>query len=169
MASIIIGFSTPIKFNLFSFLIRTVCRSPMSHAYVKYYDEYAGMWVIFQASGLEVNYIGQDKFNTLENVIAEFEIPVSEELKLKAVQYSISKLGTPYGVKHIFGIGIVLLARLFGKKIKNPFADNGATMVCSELADDTLVVIDENVTLDPETAMPIDVYNFLVNIGATRK
>ena len=168
MDSIIIGFSTPNKFNLFSFLIRIVCRSSMSHAYVKYHDDYTGRWVIFQASGLEVNYISEDKFKTLENIVAEFDLPVSDELKLKVVRDSIDRLGTPYGIKHIFGIVIVLIARGFGKKTKNPFADGGATMVCSELAADELIEVGEGKDLDPETAMPIDVYNFLVKLGAKR-
>lgn len=164
MQKIIVGFSTPKKFNLFSWLIRTVGKSPFSHAYIRYYDTYTKTWIIYQASGRLVNMITADNFNKVEKICAEFEIPVSTETRKKTIEWAQKKLGTPYGVMNIVGIGCVIVARFFGKKIRNPFADGEKTMVCSELVDYVMEDIFKlGDVYDPATAMPIDDYNFLAS------
>jgi hypothetical protein len=169
MDTIIVGFSTPKSFNLFSLLIRTVGKSSFSHAYIRYYDTYTNKWIIYQASGRLVNMITADNFDTVEDIKAEFEIPVSDDTKLKTIQWAQNKLGTPYGVMNIVGIGCVLVARFFGKKITNPFADGQKTMVCSELVDYIMEDIFQlGDVYDPATAMPIDDYNFLESKGFKR-
>lgn len=167
MEKIIIGFSRPKSgFQPFSWLIRGVNRTPYSHTYIKYYNSFADRWTIYQASGTKVNYIGETRFNDVEVICGEFEIDITLDTKKKTVQYAIDMVGTPYGVKHIIGIGAVMIARLFGKKIKNPLYDGNATMVCSELVTDILTeILKQGDGLDPETAMPVDVFNFLVVKG----
>lgn len=163
MDSIIIGFSRPKSFfEPFSWLIRLIDRSQFSHTYIKYYDNYANRWVIFQASGLTVNYIGQTLFNSKEILCAEFTIPITSAQKLTTIQYAIDTLGTPYGMKHILGIVLVKFANLFGKRIANPFDESG-TMVCSELVAYMLnQIILPTDTINFETATPTDVYNYLL-------
>lgn len=167
MDKIIIGFSRPKSgFQPFSWLIRGVQRTPYSHTYIKYYNSFADRWTIYQASGTKVNYIGDARFSDIEMICAEFEIEVTTATKKKTIQYAIDRMGTPYGVKQILGIGAVLTARTFGKKIKNPFADGNATMVCSELVTDILQeILQQGDTLDPDTAMPVDVYNLMISRG----
>lgn len=89
--------------------------------------------------------------------------------KRKVVQYAIDKVGLSYGVLKIFGFTWVVLCRYLGKKVKNPFSDNNVTMVCSELVSCILdeVVLDSD-DIDPETATPIDVYNFMISKGYKR-
>jgi len=162
MNEIIIGFSRPNGwFEPFSWLIRLMDDSSFSHTYIKYYNNYSARWIILQASGLEVNIIGETAFNIKENIIKEFAIPISDAQKLKTVQFGIDNLGVPYGLKHIIGIVIVKFANLFGKRIANPFPEAG-TMVCSELVAYALnEIILPTDTINFETATPTDVYNYL--------
>jgi hypothetical protein len=168
--NIMVGFSKPKGgFEPFSWAIIAATKSPFSHAYIKYYDSYAAKWVIYQASGTKVNFMGETMFNSKEDTKAEFIIPISIETKKKVVQYAIDNVGLPYGILKIFGFAWVIICRSFGKKVKNPFSNNNATMVCSELVSCILdeVVLDSD-DIDPETATPIDVYNFMVTKGYKR-
>jgi hypothetical protein len=163
MDSIVVGFSRPNGwFEPFSWLIRLIDQSSFSHTYIKYYNTYSGRWMIFQSSGLQVNYIGETRFNTKEIICKEFQIPITTDQKIQMVQYATDTLGTPYGVKHIFGIFIVKLVNIFGKRIVNPFDESG-TMVCSELVAYMLnQIILPTDTINFETATPTDVYNYLL-------
>ena len=160
MNSIVVGFSRPKAWlEPFSWLIRLVTKSPVSHAYIRYYDDYTGRWVIFQASGLSVNLVGQNMFNSKEYVYREYEIPISDATKLSVIQGATDKLGAPYGTAQIVGFGWVLLMRLFGRKVNNPFY-SGSSYFCSELVDEILneIGIGES---DPSTLDPAGLMNFL--------
>ena len=164
MGQIIVGFSKPKGgFQPFSWLIRLVTWSPISHAYIKYYNSYADRWVIFQASGSKVNVVGETLFNNIENIYSEFSIPVSASTKQKVIQGSIDKLGAPYGIKQIIGFGWVLLMRLLRRKVKNPFYST-SSFFCSELTSDELEEMGLN-GLDASAVSPWDVYKFIVSKG----
>ena len=164
MTSIIVGLSrTKAFFETFSWLIRFVTWSPVSHAYIKYYDSYTSRWVIFQASGLKVNMVGQTLFDANEIIYREYVIPVSDATRLSVIQGATDKLGSPYGVGQIVGFGLVLLMRLFGKSINNPFY-SGSSYFCSELVDDILDEIGVGDT-NPSTMSPTDIMNFLASKG----
>lgn len=164
--SLFVGFSRPSGwFEPFSWLIRLVCWSPYSHAYIKYFDSYANRWIIFQASGLKVNFIGHELFSTEEFICGEFEIPITSDIKLSTIQFAIDNVGTPYGVLQIAGFVWVLLANLFGNKVKNPLY-SGSSWFCSEIVTQILDQIKSiGDTMDPSTATPKDVYNFLLSKG----
>lgn len=164
MNSIIIGFSKPKGwFEPFSWLIRLFTWCPFSHAYVKYENSYANRNEIYQASGLYVNFIGQTLFESKENVYAEFIIPISDATKLTTVQFAIDKVGSPYGIGQIFGFIWVLLMRLFGKSVKNPFYST-SSFVCSELVGDILNEIG-GTDLDVSNMTPKDIYDYLISKG----
>ena len=77
MNEIIVGFSRPKSgFEPFSWLIRAVTKSPFSHAYIRFYSEEYDRWLIFQASGAKVNFIGQTMFDGIETIYEEFNVPV---------------------------------------------------------------------------------------------
>lgn len=167
MNEIIVGFSRPASgFEPFSWLIRAVTGSKFSHAYIRFYEEEYDRWVIFQASGLKVNFIGQAMFDSKETIFEEFVVPVSDLTKKIAVQGAIDKCGSPYGVGQIIGFGAVLFMRLFGKSIKNPFY-SGSSYVCSELVADVLIEIDKEDAgnLDPSAMTPKDDYEFMLAKG----
>ena len=161
MNEIVIGFSHPKKFNPFSALIMWAGKSQFSHAYIKYYDQFTRQWMIFQASSLKVNFVSEERFLQDEVPVAEFVIPVSDEVKRKTLKWAQDTSGSPYGTLKILGFSWVLLCRKFGKKVKNPIKQNGS-FFCSELA--TRVLEDEiqdGDDMSPATAMPIDVFDFL--------
>lgn len=167
MDEFIVGFSRPKGgFEPFSWLIRLFTWSPFSHAYIKFYSAKYDRWLIYQASGLKVNFIGSVRFNAAEVICSEFSLPVSDDARLKTIKFAIDECGVPYGIKEIIGMCAVLVCRMFGKKIKNPLSDGNASFVCSELIAEILNdIMTEQDKLDPETSSPKDVYNFLISKG----
>ena len=94
MESIIVGFSRPKAwFEPFSWLIRAVTGSQFSHAYIRFYSEEYNRWLVYQASGLKVNFIGQTMFDGAETVYEEFTVPVTALTKKIAIQGAIDKCG----------------------------------------------------------------------------
>lgn len=166
MDSIVIGFSKPKAWYMpFSWLIRLVTWCEFSHVYVRYEDNYANRDIVYQASGLKVNFIAQPMFDSEEDVYAEFIIPISDKTKLSTVQFAIDNVGSPYGVMQIVGFAWVMLANIFGKRVKNPFY-SGSSFFCSEIVTDILEEIKSvDDTMDPSTATPKDVYEFLLSKG----
>jgi len=162
MDEIIVGFSRPKAFfEPFSWLIRLATWSPFSHAYIRYYNSELDRWIIFQASGLKVNLIGQTMFNDAEDIYEEYVVPISDATKMSVLQNAVDDLGSPYGIWQIMGFVIVLLVGLFGKSIKNPFYSK-SSYFCSELVADILTEIGLG-DLDPSNMSPKDVRNFLIS------
>lgn len=151
---IIIGFSRPRKFKLFSWIIRKVEHSEYSHVYIKTYSNTLERWLIYQASGTAVNFIGQERFYNHNEPIVEYLFQTTDKTKHEFLQLAVDTVGTPYGVKQLVGIGLVRLGKLFGLRCKNPFRDGKATYVCSELAAELL-----------ETLLGVDIEQDLDCIG----
>lgn len=135
---IIVGFSTPKEFHTFPWIIRKVEKTEFSHVYFKVFSKSLNRYLIYQASGLQVNFVGQDTFYKTNKVIAEFTIPVTPEQKTTFLQKAVDIAGRPYGMKQVLGIGLVRAAAGINVKINNPWADGNHTYVCSELAADFL-------------------------------
>jgi hypothetical protein len=164
MNTIIIGFSRPKAWlRPFSWVIRLVTWAPYSHTYIRYDNAYTDRSIVFQASGLVVNFMGQTMFDTEEDIYAEFSVPVSAATKLLVIQNATDKVGSPYGVGQIVGFGWVLFMRIFGKKVNNPFAST-SSFVCSELVADLLNEMNGS-TLDSSTMTPKDIYNYVLSKG----
>lgn len=164
MSNIIVGFSRPKAwFEPFSWLIRLVTWAPMSHAYIRYYNSYAQRWIVYQASGLKVNFIGENAFNSAENIIAEFSLPISDAAQQKLVQGAIDTLGSPYGIWQVVGFLWIILMRKFGKTVSNPLY-SASSFFCSELTSDDLEELGLS-GLDPSATSPIDLYNFMLAKG----
>jgi hypothetical protein len=166
MNQIIVGFSRPKAWlEPFSWLIRLVCWAPYSHTYIRFYSATYDRWLIYQASGLKVNFIGQTMFNQLEDVCDEFTVPVCSKTITNTVKRAIDNCGSPYGISQIVGLGWVLFMKIFGKNVKNPFY-SGSSYFCSELVTDILTEIKSvDDEMDPSTATPKDVYDFLISKG----
>lgn len=163
---IILGFSKPIKWKPFSWLIMTAYGIPYSHCYIKFYSQTYQRWLIYQASGTMVNFMNIQTFNQEAEIVYETQIEISEEARFKVLQFSIDNCGKPYGVKECFGLAITRIFEIFGKEIKNPLADQDRTLVCSEL---TAIILRDclniNIPKDPDDMTPKDVYNLLTNIN----
>jgi hypothetical protein len=165
--SIIIGFSRPSKLwplPLFAWAIMLFDWSNFSHAYIRFSMDAYDREMVFQASGLRVNFMPWTTFQTMEVIVHEFEIPVSAETKQAVIQYALDEVGTPYALLAAFGIIPVKIAALFGKKIKNPITQKGDW--CSEEAAIVLKDYDQiPFTADQVRCMtPTDVYNYLVKV-----
>lgn len=132
--NIIIGFSKPKKFHILSWLIQKIDRTEFSHVYLKIHSKSIQRDLIYQASGLSVNFCGIRIFNDKNESIIEFIIIITPEEKIEILKLAVDLAGKPYGMKELIGIGIVRFLGLFNKKIKNPYADGSKTYICSELA-----------------------------------
>lgn len=158
--SIVIGFSTHREFNILSWFIRKVLKTDFSHVYIKWYSERLNRWLIYQASGLKVNFVGQPLFLEHNKPVAEFLISITEQQKTDMMATAIDLAGKPYGMKQLIGMGLVYLCKAFGKDIKNPFNDGSNTFVCSELAAVVLVKLGMKLE-DLDSISPKDLYELL--------
>lgn len=163
MKSIIIGFSKPKNhsFPIFSWIIRFVDWAPYSHVYIRWNSKSIDRDLIYQASGISVHFLSGKKFDQKAESLFKYQIEINESLKYKTIQKCVDNLGSPYGIKQALGIGIVKLFRLFGKDIKNPFADGNATWVCSELVLDVLKDLGMKININADNVTPKDIQKFL--------
>lgn len=166
MEKLIIGFSRPNKFKIFAWLIMKIWKTPFDHVYVKFRSDYYDRDIIYQASGIMVNFMSPVIFAENNLIIDEFELDITSENKIKLMQFAIDNAGKPYGLKEGIGLVLIEIARHFGKIIKNPFGDGSKTYVCSKLA----AYIKENFTysnklinlpVDIDQISPLDMYNSL--------
>lgn len=166
MDSITVGFSKPIKWKPFSWLIMTGYGIPFDHVYIKWHSDKLDRDIIYQASGTAVNFMGE-QFLVNNVIVDEFVLPITPANKLSMIQFAMDNAGKPYGIKECFGLAWIQICSLFGKTVKNPFKDDGSTYVCSELAG---YIVDNyaglNVNADPSLINPKMMYNYLISIKA---
>ena len=117
---------------MFSWVIRLAYWSPFSHAYVQFDIPNIGT-VIFQASGLKINLIGEPLFNSIEDIYAEFTLPITEEKKTELIKFAFGQLGKPYNVRGILGMTYVRIGQLLGLNLSSPFPYSDSSAFCSEL------------------------------------
>lgn len=163
MIPLIIGFSKPKKFKLFSWIIRKIQKTPFSHVYIRFYSSKYERWLVYQASATSVNFIEFKRFSDINEIIKEFEIPASETAKNNVVQKAIDLVGAPYGVKQVIGIGIVELLKDFNIHIENPLAENNA-WVCSEVVAEVLKELNMDLQIDLNKVTPKDIFLFLESL-----
>lgn len=163
MRTVVVGFSKPKSgFVPFSAAIRWVCRTKFSHTYIKFKSDSFNRVLVYQASGLNVNFIGETRFNQEEDIVAEFQLEVSEEAFNRTMQFAIDHAGVPYGISQIFGILYVKALALFGVKAKNPFSNGNSNYVCSELVAQILKeIIGLDVQDDLDVITPKEVFELL--------
>jgi hypothetical protein len=131
MEEIIIGFSRPKNHILpiFSWLIRAFQGfTEYSHVYLKFHNDILDRYIIFQASGSQVNYIGSKLFKEQVHIIEEFKLYVTDEQCKQIQQFAIDQAGKPYSIRNI--LGIVFRSNLF--------LDGNDGFICSELVGNIL-------------------------------
>src|SRR5258708_2144045 len=103
MKTIKVGFSRPKAwFVPFSWLIRLCLKTPYSHVYIKTHSDSLNRDIIYQASGLQVNFVGNILFESKENIVKEFSLDISDEIYTNMMQDSIDIAGGPYSMWQIF-------------------------------------------------------------------
>jgi hypothetical protein len=167
MRTVIIGFSRPKRFWApFSWAIRAVDGfTPYSHTYIRVRAEKYDRDLIYQASHTLVNFMGKPAFDDEALVIREFPIQISDETMTKVMQFAIDNAGQPYDLKSVFGIALIKIARLFGRRLTvNPLGD-GHGFFCSELVGAILVeLIGTRLYLTLSTMTPRDIYEALASM-----
>lgn len=125
--SIIIGFSTPKKFKIGSYIIRCFENSEYSHIYIRMKtkaDSPLPFDKVFQASHGDVNAVAFDVFKEGNKIFHEYEIEVEESKYFDVYKWLWFQLGKPYGFTQLLGIGLNL-------KLKS---NNDKKFICSELS-----------------------------------
>jgi hypothetical protein len=89
--------------------------------------------MIFQASGLLVNYCSGDIFDSHNIVFEEYDIDIPDEQYVFAEEFRVKQSGKPYSMAQIFGCLYVLAMRRFGLDVSNPFSDGRKSYVCVEI------------------------------------
>jgi len=133
MKTIIIGFSTHVS-SVFSWLIRKVTASTVSHVYSRHAATDPSQVLVFQASGLSVNYCNLDTFKVKSRIIEEYEVEIADLQATQNQKFRDTEVGKPYSMKQLYGFLWVLGFRKLGRKMRNPFANGASAYVCVEVA-----------------------------------
>ena len=128
MKRIIIGFSRPKGWKAFAESIMLADKllyhpkNRISHAYTRFESLRWNCSFIYHSAGHAINFMGDVHFNSINEVVEEYELYVSDETEQKIGAMCIAREGLKYPIIQQIGKGIVALAfLLFKKKIKNPF------------------------------------------------
>lgn len=130
MEKIYIGFSAN-NGSILSKAIQFAEGSKYSHVYIRRQSKYGEY--IYQASGLQVNFMNADIFLKDNSVIEEYEFELPSDKKEKLISFFMKYAGTKYGAKFLFKILAVILGQRIGYEVKLK-GDGDETFVCSELA-----------------------------------
>lgn len=161
-----VGFSTREK-NVLSRMIRWFTKSSYSHCWVRYWHPIYKMDLVIEAGTFGIVEL------PYEHVIRENQ-PNIELVPPAAVDIAVGMpaLGTTLGAKYdypsLVGRIAVIVARWFGKKIKNPLGSPKQdccvenVIRCLAQADPRLAV------LDPEVESPESLYDRLIEMGWTQ-
>ena len=135
LKTIIIGFSTPKRFKLISWLIRCIEGTPYSHSYVSFLEDA----IICHANKLGIHSISVSEFSNNNHTLFEFKFNVEDATYRDTLRYCQSFYGCPYGFKQLIGIAIKkIINYLYKKDVCNIFADGSHTQICVEFCAYTL-------------------------------
>jgi len=163
MSKIIVGFSRPRRFFApYSWLIRLFdgC-TPYSHTFIKVYSSKYDRSLIYQASSLFVNFMGEAVFNREALTVREFEFNVSDETMNRVMTFAIDNAGDPYDIPSIFGVVAVKVAAKFGYRIANPLGKRHGAFFCSKMTASILIEIGAKIDSNIESLTPRDIYRAL--------
>lgn len=154
----IIGFSS--SNGLIGRIIKKLTRSKVSHTYIIF--DAADIKLIIQADwkGVDVEYY--EIVKQKNNIVAEYQILLNSEEEHLALGYAFQQLTKAYDYLAIIGFAIVLINKMFGRQIKQPFRNRSAYF-CSELAITALQAANFPLShsFDRELTSPEDVMEFL--------
>ena len=141
MQTVTVGFSKPKSFSPYSWMIMKILGTPFSHVYLKIHSDLYSRDMIYQASSLMVNFMSPTIMSSKHQTVAEFPLQISDATMVKVMQYAIDNAGVPYGIMQALGMGYVQICSWFGRKVSNPWTNDGKTFVCSELVGDILIEV----------------------------
>jgi hypothetical protein len=157
MKKITIGFSTPKKFNIVSFLVRSIERTPYSHTFIGFHG-CTGRKLVTEVNTNNVNINGWYNFIKKNKVISYAIIKVNDELYWTLIDAIHERLGHKYGYKTIIGL---FLNRVFG--LKNPWTDGPETLLCHEYLIFILNELGFSININAEKEGPKALHDWLKN------
>lgn len=164
---IIIGFSkSKKKFPVFSWAIKAILGTHFSHVYVKFYSNHHKRWLIYQASGTQVNFMAEEHFNNLNEMTDEFELEITPQSKFDMMCFCIDNAGAPYSIKDVIAIFLNEVCPNFCGFVKKLLNDGKHGYVCSELVGYILQDY-ANISIDKDYDLltPKDIYKLLKDIN----
>lgn len=129
MEKIYLGFSYH-KGSFVSGAIQLIEGSKYSHVYIRRQSKYGEY--VYQASGLQVNFMNIDIFKEHNIIVEEYEFELLDGKRDKLIGFFMKYAGTSYGTKFLFKIMAMLACQRLGIKIKLK-GDGTQTFICSEL------------------------------------
>lgn len=153
-----VGFSS--GHVLLSKIIKKLTRSKASHSYIVFTA--AGQELVIQANIHGVCCQHYENFKKQTTIVAEYELTMTPEQEQRALQYALMQLLKPYDFCALIGFGWILINKMFGRKVKQPFR-NKAAYYCSELIITSLQVAPFPLShmFDREVVSPEDLIEFL--------
>lgn len=133
-----IGFSRRKKFAILSKLIQLVEGTEYSHTFVSWKCTNINRRKVYEAVGSGSRKISNRKFKEKALVTDIFQFEVSCDDLFKVDQRTHDEAGTPYGYKHLIGMGLMRIKNVWnkifrnGKKASNPFKDGHYSQICVE-------------------------------------
>jgi hypothetical protein len=152
-----IGWSTPKKDNIMSWLIRKIQRSKDSHVWMLIEDSSFVLPLVLE-SHYEFRFVTYEKFKN-ENKIVTVMTP--SPTIVSGIDAVLGDLGTGYDLKGTFGALFVVVGKWLKKKIHNPFS-SPHRLFCSESVARVLVAAKYPGAelLVPEDTTPEDLMEF---------
>lgn len=129
MEKIYIGFSYH-KGSPISSTIKMVESSEYSHVYIRRASKYGEY--VYQASGLQVNFMNLEIFKEENVTVEEYEFELPENKKEKLIAFFIKYAGASYATSSLFKLLLILLGRRVGLTFKFK-GDGHKSFICSEL------------------------------------
>lgn len=155
-----IGFSTPKRFNPFSWAIRRITGSEASHAWFTYHDRDWDLPMVLDAHETGFRLITLDAFRARNKIVA---IVATKQDLDPGLRQAALWLGSRYDFAGLIGMVVVLVGRWFKRRWRNPFRSS-RSVFCSESVVRVLREVKypgaEN--LDPESTTPQDLMEFLL-------
>lgn len=111
--------------SLLSSLICAIEGTEFSHVYIRRASKYGEY--VYQASGLQVNFMSIDTFLAKNTIVEEYEFDIPEDKHDDMISFCIKYAGRPYSIKSLFKILGMILFKL---KLSG---DGDETFICSEL------------------------------------
>lgn len=149
MKTIYIGFSKPIKFAPFAWVIQKVESRSYDHVYIRF-PEPTGDYLIFQASKEMVNLYNSKIFTSINLPVKEYEINCTDEQYEALWIFIKANLGIPYSLLEDFGILLMKVLHLkkqpFNKGMSAEFCSKLGALICPILG---IKIIDDPSTIDP--------------------
>lgn len=138
MSTVYVGFSKRRGFSPLSSMIMWLEGTKFSHAYIRIRSDSIDRDLIYQATGAGVYFIGKALFEEHSETVEEYPLDMSDDARTRMLQWSVDNAGKPYGKRQMVGLGLVLLARMVGVRVKNPFTNGNKAYVCCELVAEAL-------------------------------